>query len=386
MLSGLKVLNISVELPDTAIPNVKHGGWWVIGIVFALSGSIIGGFGDNVIRFAHRRAKLEVDKHGKATGCCGMGSLKTWSIWFTGILMITVLNNGCTLASYAFADANLVIPFGALHIVWAVLFAAMLNGERLTWQFLLCALVICCGVLIVAVSGTKTLPQYDVNQLREFFVSTPCIIYAAVMAAISALLVAALMTRFCCARFHGTSRGKQLYATAVMVVCGIAGANTNLLAKIVVECTKTALRSAETQTELLAEPVMYVGFVGLLFTAPLQLGFLNYSLTISKATVVVPLTLGLVVCVGTLACILFFEEYRSFSNETLALLLVGLGASAFGIVMLTFLNGRESGSGTNNAAGASAAGAARGGDKAEPLAANEYTPVRTDEGAPILAQ
>ena len=50
---------------------------------------------------------------------------------------------------------------------------------------------------------------------------------------------------------------------------------------IVVECVKTALRSAETQMELLKEPVMYVGFIGLLFTAPLQLIF-NYSLKLSS--------------------------------------------------------------------------------------------------------
>ena len=371
----MTMLNISLPLPETVLPNVQHGGWWVIGIVFALAGSIIGGFGDNVIRFAHKRAKLE--KHGKATGCCDMGSLKTWAIWITGMLMITVLNNGCTLASYAFADANLVIPFGALHIVWAVLFASIVNGERLTGQFLFCALFICAGVLIVAVSGTKKLPQYDVKELREFFVSPPCIVYAAVMAIVIALLVAALMTRFCCARFYGTRCGKRFYATAVMLVCGVAGANTNLFAKVVVECLKTALRSAETQMELLKEPVMYVGFVGLLFTAPLQLIFLNYSLKLSKATVVVPVTLTLLVCVGTLACILFFEEYNNFSNKTLALLIVGLLASTFGTLMLTIFEGCESG---GAGAGASGAGAARGGEKAALIIRSP------DEGAPILAR
>ena len=383
-------------LPNDPIPNTQ-GGWWIIGVAFALCGSLIGAFGDNIIRLAHRRATRDEKRKANTEGgedvmdtscnaicfCCGTGGgAKTLVIWLIGILMITIFNNGCTLASYSFADANLVLPFGALHIVWSVLFAHCINHERLTWAIGACAAAICVGVILVVVSGTKLLPNYTIVELKRFFLSWPCMVYMGVTACLFVTLAAGLCTRFCCKAWHRTGAGQRVYVACVILMCGVSGANTNLFAKIAVECIKTFARAeSEDKVSLMKEPILYVGFIGILTCAPLQLCMLNYALKLARANLVTPVTNATLVCLGTLACIVFFEEYTNFSLVTWILLPIGLLLSAGGTLTLMLVTKP----GAEHGVDGEADGLLGGEDEYAPVKQGEDSGAGRGAGLPILA-
>lgn len=119
--------NITLTWDEPAVLTRKN---WYIGAILATGGALSGSLGDNLVRKGHRISE-------------------NWLV-VVGNLCTVVLNTGFVLSAMAFADASLVIPFAGLHIFFGVVFAKVINRERLGKADWIGGVLCLVGVMLVS--------------------------------------------------------------------------------------------------------------------------------------------------------------------------------------------------------------------------------------------
>ena len=284
---------LSEHQVERLLSKLESNPAWMFGVGLALLGSLFGGLGDNLVRRYHRRRANNV-----ALGVTPASSGQDKLSWVGGMVCTIVLNTSCTIGSYSFAEANLVMPFGGgMHIIWGILFATWINGEKVTSYVVWCCATIIAGVVTVVISGSKDRPLYSSSELLSFYESKTFEAYVVLTVVVMLLLstVFILPLARSCAQ-HAQVRGNNASGAAeaaereraplageaakpraqsapsyrstdvvaeegaaaaagrsvgssgrsfvplqveqfcATVLCGLCGANTNLLAKIAVMC------------------------------------------------------------------------------------------------------------------------------------------------------
>ena len=157
---------------------------WMAGVSLALLGSLFGGLGDNLVRRYHR---VVADKGGVASTVDKM-------TWAAGMFCTIILNTSCTIGSYSFAEANLVMPFGGgMHIIWGILFAQWMNDEKVTSYVVCCCSTIIAGVVTVVVAGSKDRPSYSPDELSAFYESRTFECYVVLTVVVMVLLASVFL-------------------------------------------------------------------------------------------------------------------------------------------------------------------------------------------------
>jgi len=372
---------------------------WMVGVSLALLGSLFGGLGDNLVRRYHR---VVAEKGGAASTVDKM-------TWVAGMFCTIILNTSCTIGSYSFAEANLVMPFGGgMHIIWGILFAQWMNGEKVTSYVVRCCSTIIAGVVTVVVAGSKDRPAYSPAELAAFYESRTFECYV-VLTVVVMLLFASVFrlpiarraarratkvvgcagssvgsegervpladgvnhaqsaptyssveveeeeaeetgTAFSRSTSSGGSseggggRGSrganfgsvvplQVEQFCATVLCGLCGANTNLLAKIGVMYISIFLGGDLSPLEHL-HSAFWPTLVGLCIMGPSQLYLLNRALSIGPACVVSPIVNATLGSWGTVACVLYFREWFSFTPTMWVLIPAGMCLTTVGTLML----------------------------------------------------
>lgn len=166
----------------------SNTGLRIAGIVLAIaSGVLIGS------SFVFKKKGLLRSQAGGPAGE-GVAYLKSVLWWFGMILMI--LGELCNFAAYAFVEAIVVTPLGALSVVISAVLSSIFLKEKLTFfGWLGCALCVL-GSTIIALNGPT---EESIGQIREFqklFLAVGFLVFGSVMIVASIVIAVFVAPRW----------------------------------------------------------------------------------------------------------------------------------------------------------------------------------------------
>ncbi|KAH9961547.1 magnesium transporter NIPA-domain-containing protein [Russula dissimulans] len=110
----------------------------------------------------------------------GVAYLKS-VLWWTGMIMM-ILGEFCNFAAYAFAEALVVTPLGALSVVISAILSSIFLNEKLTFfGWLGCALCIFLAGALTARPGPQEASVGQIVEFQHLFLSPLFVVYASVL-------------------------------------------------------------------------------------------------------------------------------------------------------------------------------------------------------------
>ncbi|EKM61514.1 uncharacterized protein PHACADRAFT_190687 [Phanerochaete carnosa HHB-10118-sp] len=160
----------------------------VIGVLLAVgSGVLIGS------SFVFKKKGLLSSQKGHEAGE-GVAYLKSASslahaypMWWTGMILM-ILGELCNFAAYAFVEAIIVTPMGALSVVISSLLSHFILNEKLSLFGWIASIQCLIGSSILALNGPEEQSVNTIDGFREFFVTPWFLSYAGVLIVIAIIL------------------------------------------------------------------------------------------------------------------------------------------------------------------------------------------------------
>ncbi|KAF9810331.1 hypothetical protein IEO21_06990 [Rhodonia placenta] len=153
----------------------------IVGVILAIaSGLLIGS------SFVFKKKGLIRSQKGLVAGE-GVGYLKS-PLWWTGMSMM-ILGEICNFVAYAFVEAIVVTPMGALSVVICAILSHFFLQEKLGFfGWLGCGLCII-GSVIIALNGPQEASVGQITQFQAMFLAPGFLAYGSVLIAASLVIV-----------------------------------------------------------------------------------------------------------------------------------------------------------------------------------------------------
>ncbi|RMZ78991.1 hypothetical protein DV737_g3625, partial [Chaetothyriales sp. CBS 132003] len=238
-------------------------------------------------------------------------------IWWAGIIMMTVGEAGNFLA-YGFAPASIVSPLGVVALVSNCLIAPLVLKEPFRQRDFWGVVVAILGAVTVVLSADQNEAKLDPGLLWNYYIKRwEFLVYVLVTAvAIIALMIAS--PRY----------GKRILAIDIALV-GLFGGYTAIATKGVAALLSASLYKAFTF------PIFYALVLLLVFSAIMQIRYLNKALQNFNSTQVIPTQF---VCFTLSVIIGSAVLYREFESETTSRaieFIAGCLLTFFGVYLIT---------------------------------------------------
>jgi len=231
-------------------------------------------------------------------------------IWWLGISLMVVGEAGNFLA-YGFAPASIVSPLGVVALISNCLIAPLLLGERFRWRDGVGVIIAIAGCVTVVLSASESNPKLNPDKIWQLITQWEFETYLG----ISLVLIIAL----------SVASNKFGHRTILidLGLVGLYGGYTVLSTKGI-----SSLLSSKIW-RVITFPITYVLLAVLVFTAVMQIKYVNRALQHFNATMVIPtqfVLFTLSVIIGSAVL------YRDFEREA-----AGDAAKFVGGCALTFL-------------------------------------------------
>ncbi|CAK5265525.1 unnamed protein product [Mycena citricolor] len=273
-----------------------NGNLKVVGIILAIcSGLLIGS------SFVFKKKGLLRSQAGHAAGE-GVAYLKS-PLWWLGMSMM-ILGELCNFAAYAFVEAIVVTPLGALSVVVCAILSSIFLNEKLSFfGWLGCALCIL-GSVIIALNGPSEATVGHILDFQKLFVSVGFLVYIGIL--ISAALVII---------FYAAPRwGKKSMLWYIFVCSMIGGISVSVTTGLGASIVTTAQGDNQFKHWFI---YFLLGFV--IITLLTEVYYLNVALALFNTAMVTPT---------------YYVIFTFFSIVTTIVLFKGLAASPSSIITL----------------------------------------------------
>ncbi|KAG6909673.1 hypothetical protein DXG01_016080 [Tephrocybe rancida] len=271
----------------------------VVGIILAIaSGLLIGS------SFVFKKKGLLRSQAGGTAGE-GVAYLKS-PLWWLGMSMM-ILGEICNFAAYAFVEAIVVTPLGALSVVICAVLSSIFLKEKLTFfGWLGCGLCII-GSVIIALNGPS---EESVGQIREFqklFLAPGFLVWGSILIASSVVIVI----------FFAPKYGAKSMLWYIMVCSMIGGISVSVT---------TGLGAAIVQTAMGDNQVLII-------SAVTEVYYLNKALALFNTAMVTPTYYVIFTFFSMVTTIVLFQGLKSTVTGILTLVM-GFLVICVGIVIL----------------------------------------------------
>ncbi|KAL2164891.1 hypothetical protein VTH06DRAFT_187 [Thermothelomyces fergusii] len=249
--------------PDTDRPPAFK----VIGIGLAVgSGAFIG------TSFVLKKVGLlkANEKYNEVAGE-GYGYLKNFYWWAGMILMI--LGEGLNFAAYAFTDAILVTPLGALSVVITTILSAIFLKERLSLVGKIACFLCIVGSVVIVMNAPKSSSVSTIQEMKGFVIHPAFLTYAGVIIVGSAVV----------AFWLGPKYGSKNMLVYISICSWIGG-----LSVVATQGLGAAIVAEVRGTPQFNQWFLYVLLVFVLGTLLTEIVYLNKALNIFNAAMVTP--------------------------------------------------------------------------------------------------
>ncbi|KAJ7140944.1 magnesium transporter NIPA-domain-containing protein [Mycena epipterygia] len=268
----------------------------IVGIVLAItSGLLIGS------SFVFKKKGLLRAQAGHAAGE-GVAYLKS-PLWWLGMSMM-ILGELCNFAAYAFVEAIVVTPLGALSVVVCAILSSIFLNEKLSFfGWLGCTLCIL-GSVIIALNGPSEASVGQIVEFQALFLSVGFLVYAGI------LIAAALGIIF----FAAPRWGKKSMLWYIFVCSMIGGISVSVTTGLGAAIVTTVAGDNQFNHWFI---YFLLGFVAI--TLITEVYYLNVALALFNTAMVTPT---------------YYVIFTFFSILTTIVLFKGLSASVSSIITL----------------------------------------------------
>ena len=345
---------------------------FALGVIAALVGSSVLAFGMAGQRYAH--VKITTKNPGAPYVC--------EPLWIVMFALFIVGNFGDAIA-LSFAPQSVVTPLGSMSLVWNVVVARLLLGERLGLLSGVGCLAVIAGVVLIVIPSVMDPPctEEDVTTLVARWAQPAFIAWTVCQVSLLGLTVAHVLRleRRMAARYSATqpaaavavapaegdastcdrlkrlkrllpasyagpaalatltARERSQLRMGYVLACGLLASWTVLFVKCFGELSKGAARFPELYAGggAFTDARTYGLVGGLVLSVPGQLTFLNKSLQRFEAQFVVPTLQAFWSLSSIIQGALFFREFDRYAPWHFGVFAAGVVLSLVGIVLLS---------------------------------------------------
>lgn len=148
------------------------------------------------------------------------------AMWWTGMI-IMVLGEVLNFVAYAFADAVLVTPMGALSVVVCAVLSSIFLKEKLTLFGKIGCFLCVVGSVIIAINAPEQKIGGDIRRYEHFFIAPGFLTWVGICVVVSLILA------FVVARKYG-KRSMLVYITVCSLIGGLSVSVTSGLGSAIV--------------------------------------------------------------------------------------------------------------------------------------------------------
>jgi len=229
----------------------------VVGIILAVSSGVFIGSSFVLKKFGLLKAN---EKYQEVAGE-GYGYLKNaW--WWSGMTLM-IIGEILNFVAYAFTDAILVTPLGALSVVIATVLSAIFLKERLSLVGKVGCFLCIVGSVVIVLNAPKSSAVANIQQMQDFAISPGFLSYAGV------IIVGSVIT----ALYAGPRWGKKNMLVYISICSWVGG-----LSVVAIQGLGAAIIAQAGGTPQFNQWFLYVLLVFVIATLVTEIIYLNVSL------------------------------------------------------------------------------------------------------------
>ncbi|KAL1855472.1 hypothetical protein Plec18170_004192 [Paecilomyces lecythidis] len=246
----------------------------------------------------------------------GYGYLKNFWWWSGMILMI--IGEICNFVAYAFVDAILVTPLGALSVVITTILSAIFLKERLSFVGKVGCFSCIIGSVAIAMNAPEQSSVNDIQDMQHFVIAPGFLSYAGVIIVGCAFL----------AFWAGPRYGKKNMFVYISI-CSLIGG----LSVVATQGLGAAILAQIRGVPQFKQWFLYVLFVFVIATLLTEIIFLNKALNIFNAALVTPTYYVLFTSATIITSAVLFRGFKG-TGVQIATVIIGFLQICSGVVLL----------------------------------------------------
>ncbi|GAA5805220.1 magnesium transporter NIPA-domain-containing protein [Helicostylum pulchrum] len=279
----------STEIGTNLIGDTHGSLYKIIGVTLAITSGIF--IGSSFV--LKKKGLLQATEKSGGVAGEGYGYLKS-PMWWSGMILM-VVGEACNFVAYAFTQAILVTPLGALSVVLCAILSSIFLKERLSFQGKIGCLQCVLGAIIIVMHAPEQgAADTSIETFKTLMLSVGFLIYATLAIVISLFLV-----------FYCGPRWGKTNMLVYINICSLIGS----LSVVFTQGLGGAIVHSLTVENQFTNWFVYVVLALTLSTLAVEIIYLNKALNIFNTAVVTP---TYYVIFTTLTIISSIVLYRGF--------------------------------------------------------------------------
>lgn len=252
---------------DSSTTTTRPAIYKTIGICLAVSSGAFIGTSFVFKKYGLLRAN---EKYNEVAGD-GYGYLKN-AYWWLGMTLM-IIGEACNFVAYAFTDAILVTPLGALSVVIATVLSAYFLKERLSMVGKVACFLCIVGTVVIVLNAPDQSSVSTIQEMQHYVISPGFLSYAGV------IIVGSIATAY----WAGPRWGKKNMLVYISICSWIGG-----LSVVSTEGIGSAILAQIGGTMQVNQWFFWVLLVFVISTLVTEIIFLNKALNLFNAALVTP--------------------------------------------------------------------------------------------------
>ncbi|KHN98981.1 DUF803 domain membrane protein [Metarhizium album ARSEF 1941] len=303
--------NLNATSSESA-PSGRPASFKIIGVSLAVGSGLFIGTSFVLKKVGLLRAN---EKYNEVAGE-GYGYLKN-AFWWSGMLLM-IVGEILNFVAYAFTDAILVTPLGALSVVITTVLSAIFLKERLSLVGKVACFLCIVGSVTILLNGPRESSVGNIQQMQQYFVTPVFLTYAGV------ILAGSLLT----AVFAGPRWGKKnmmVYISICSWIGGLSVVSTQGLGAGII-----AWIGGQPQYK---EPFLWILLAFVIGTLLTEIIFLNKALNLFNAALVTPTYYVYFTSTTIITSVVLFRGFKGTPLQ-IATVVMGFLTICSGVVLL----------------------------------------------------
>ncbi|KAJ5707248.1 hypothetical protein N7488_007049 [Penicillium malachiteum] len=304
---------LSHELLARSDSSSDRPGWYkAVGISLAAASGIFIGISFVLKKVGLLRANVKYNEEAGE----GYGYLKNF-YWWSGMTLM-IVGEICNFVAYAFVDAILVTPLGALAVVICTILSAVFLKERLSFVGKVGCFSCIVGSVVIALNAPTQSSVSDIQEMQHYVLQPGFLVYAGI------IIVGALFA----ALWAGPRYGKQsmfVYLSICSMVGGLSVVATQGLGSAII-----AWIGGEPQYK---EWFLWVLLVFVVCTLLTEIIYLNKALNLFNAALVTPTYYVMFTSATIVTSAILFKGFKG-SATSITTVIMGFFQICTGVVLL----------------------------------------------------
>ncbi|GAB0133451.1 hypothetical protein EsDP_00001858 [Epichloe bromicola] len=284
----------------------------VIGICLAVGSGLFIGTSFVLKKVGLLRAN---EKYNEVAGE-GYGYLKN-AYWWGGMTLM-ILGEILNFVAYAFTDAILVTPLGALSVVITAILSAIFLKERLSMVGKVACFLCIIGSIVIALNGPQESSVANIQDMQSKFVTPGFLSYAGV------IIIGSIITAWYAAPRWG-NKNMLVYISICSWIGGLSVVSTQGLGAAII-----AWIGGQPQYK---QPFLWILLVFVIGTLLTEIVFLNKALNIFNAALVTPTYYVYFTSTTIITSIVLFQGFKGTPQQIVTVVL-GFLTICSGVVLL----------------------------------------------------